>query len=93
MAELENVTLGIKLVTCEPNQDMFDKYLDRLQGKQSMPVGKYYGEMVRAAIEVGWLIEPKWTPDQVGKQKPMVVKWMGQVLDNLYKQETTVPPE
>jgi hypothetical protein len=93
MAELENTTLGIKLVTSDPDQDMFDKYLDRLQGKQSMPVGKYYGEMVRAAIEVGWLIEPKWTPEQVGKQKPKVIRWLGEKLDRLYLQETTVPPE
>ena len=36
--------------------------------------------------------EPGWTVDDVSKQKPAVIRWIGEQLDKLYGEATTVPP-
>lgn len=93
MIEKTHKTLGVSLKVEELSQGMLELYLDEMNGKNSLPIGKYYGEIVRAAVKVGWLVEPAWSPEDVKTQKPAVVRWIGEQLDKLYGEATTVPPE
>jgi hypothetical protein len=92
MIEREHPALGVKLVVNELTQGKLEKLLENLKDKTGLPLGQYYGSLVRAAIIAEWLEEPDWEVEDVADQKPAVIKWMGEQIDRLYAEATTVPP-
>jgi len=93
MIEKTHKTLGIELQAKELSQGLLEAYLIEMAGKNQMAIGRYYGEVVRAAIKCGWLIKPEWTLEDVPEQKPTAVRWVAEQLDRAYGEATTVPPE
>jgi hypothetical protein len=53
------------------------------------------GANLRAAIRAGWFtdLQPAMTADEVGDQPPAVVRYLGEFVEAVYGEVTTVPPD
>lgn len=93
MIEKSHKKLELTLRAKELTQGLLEDYLTEMAGKNQLAIGKYYGEVVRAAIKSGWMVEPEWKIEDVPGLKPVAVRWVAEQLDKLYGEATTVPPE
>jgi hypothetical protein len=93
---IEHKGLGIRLVIQEPaalKQGDLERFGDAIAVEAAQSRAQQRGANVRAAIAAGWILEPTWTADQVGQQKPAVIGWISGIVDATYQEITTVPPE
>jgi len=91
--------LGLRLELVEAEtlkQRDVERYMAAFRASKlgdSLP--EYYGKTLRAALTAGWVkaIEPQMSVDDVAAQKPAVVRWFAQHVNDLYVEVTTIPPE
>ncbi len=55
--------------------------------------GELHGSALRAAVQSGWIVEPKLTVDLVRTLEPAKVRWMAEKVNQVYLAVTRVPPE
>ena len=93
---IEHKKLGVRLVIRAP-EDLTQADLERfgaaICADKGLSKSEQEGANVRAGLAAGWILEPAWTPEQVGAQRPAVIKWIAAFVDALYKEVTTIPPE
>ena len=80
MLTIEHKTLRIKITAKDLDLDLLADFLSNLEFRPDISVGEYSGALVKAGLLSGLLVEPAWTPDQVGKQKTAVIRWIANKL-------------
>ena len=62
--EFEHKKFG-KCVLTEINQKMLEDFHREMIGKETQPLSVWRGDSVRAAVKCGFMVEPKWTLEDV----------------------------
>lgn len=92
--EVKNETLGVDLVLPEINQGAIEDYEEHLFEKVKdiggAQVSRYYGAVVRAACEVGWITQ--WNAQEVPELDPRLVKLLGSEIAEHLNDARTIPP-
>lgn len=57
---------------------------------KDLPLQVYHGKVLKAALDAGWIVEPK--VEDVGDLKPAKVRWMAEQLISAYSEAVTVDP-
>lgn len=57
---------------------------------KELPLQIYYGKVLKAAIDAGWIIEP--VIEDVGDVKPARVRWLAEQVITAYSESVTVDP-
>jgi len=99
MAEHVHARLGLRLELIEVEalkQRDVERYMAAYRAiKIGDSLHEQNGKVLRAALASGWVkaISPPMTADDVGQQKPGIVRWFAQHIDVLYAEVTAIPPE
>ncbi len=93
---IESKKLGIKATIKSLLQRDLEKFGAALADEGVLSSGSQRrGANVRAAIQAGWFTElkPELTPETVADQLPVVIKVLGDWIDLVYREVTTIPPD
>lgn len=93
---ITNKTLGVKATLVEPvTQGHLERFGAHMAEEQTGSASQRRGANVRSALSAGWFValSPEMTPTQVSDQDPRVVRLLGDWIDRVYAEVTTIPPE
>jgi len=66
---------------------------DALQGKANLPVIRWNGELVRAAVAAGWVEKSEPVIAEVGDLPPPYVRWLANEINAYYAAVMEIPKE
>ena len=82
-----------KCVLTEITQDQLEKFSKRTKPDSDEFLSVYRGDMVRAAVDIGFVIEPTWkTPDDVGKANAGLVRWVSKCISDMLTEVMDIDP-
>ncbi|HWR66069.1 MAG TPA: hypothetical protein VN364_08115 [Bellilinea sp.] len=92
---IEHKKLGVKATIKPLKQRDLESFGAVLAQLPSASTSQRRGANVRAAITAEWFseIQPAMTVDQVADQEPVVIKLLGDWIDQVYGEVTIIPPE
>jgi hypothetical protein len=92
--KIENQTLSAEFELCEfLSQGMlenFEAYLTKDEAKGT-GIKTLYGQYLRAAIKVGWVVTPRMTDEQIAASDPRIIALIGKQLLKEYTDAATIP--
>lgn len=93
--KIEHKKLGVKATVKRLTQRDLEKFGESLALETPASASQRRGANVRAAINAGWFegLTPAMTADEVGDQPPTVIKLLGDWIDQVYGEVTTIPPD
>lgn len=91
--QLQSEKLGLDVVLHELKQRHVEAFAVAIKPAFELPVAKYRGEVVRAAIAAGWVKSPEWKVADVGEMKVAQVRWLSEEFTNAYTAAMEVDPK
>ncbi len=91
--QLQNDKLGLDVVLHELKQRHVEAFAVAIKTAFELPLAKYRGEVVRAAIGAGWVKSPEWKVADVGDMKVAAVRWLSEEFTNAYTAAMEVDPK
>lgn len=91
--QLQNESLGIDVVLHELKQRHVEAFAVLIKSAGDLPIAKYRGEILRAAVTSGWIKSPEWKVADVGEMKVSAVRWLSEQLANVYTEVMEVDPK
>lgn len=70
--------------------ESFEAYLTKDKAEGS-GIKTLYGQYLRAAIKVGWVVSPKMTDEQIASSDPRIIALIGKQLLKEYNEAATIP--
>ncbi len=89
--EFEHKKFG-KCVLLEINQKMLEDFHREMIGKETQPLSVWRGDSVRAAVKCGFMVEPKWTLEDVDNAKPAHIVWLSDCIAKLISEAMNLDP-
>lgn len=89
--EFEHKKFG-KCVLKELTQKMLEDFHRDMKGKENMPLSVWRGDSVRAAVKQEFLLQPKWTLEDVDNAKPGMIIWLADCIAELFKEALEIDP-
>jgi len=92
---IEHKKLGVRAVIKPLKQRDLEAFGAALSETPSESASQRRSGNVRAAIQAGWFSEitPPLTIEDIPDQLPVVIKLLGDFIDRVYSEVTTIPPE
>jgi hypothetical protein len=81
-----------KCVLKELTQKMLEDFHRDMKGKEQMPLSVWRGDSVRAAVKQEFLLEPKWTLEDVDNAKPGHIIWLADCIAQLFAEAMELDP-
>jgi hypothetical protein len=81
-----------KCVLKDLTQKMLEDFHLDMKGKQDLPLSVWRGDSVRAAVKQEFLVEPKWTLDDVDNAKPGHIMWLSECIVKLLTEVMYIDP-
>lgn len=87
---------GLRLVLRFSVDELRQRDVEKFMGAVRLsPLGdspiEYNGKVVRAAVDAGWVVEPKLKAEDVADMLPWQAAWFARQIDKLYIAAVTVP--
>lgn len=94
-ATIEHKGLGVRATVKALKQRDVEVFSQVLISEEVRTASQRRGANLRAAIQAGWFTEltPAMTVESVADQAPAVVRLLGEWIEAVYAEVTTVPPE
>jgi hypothetical protein len=89
--EFEHEKFG-KCVLKEITQKMLEDFHLDMKGKETQPLSVWRGDSVRAAVKQEFLLEPKWTLEDVDNAKPAHIVWLADCIAKLISEAMNLDP-
>ena len=81
------------MVLNELKQRHIEPFAVAINANLEMPIVKYRGEIVRAAIASGWVKTPEWKVSDVSGMAVPLVRWLAEEFTTAYTEVMTVDPK
>ncbi len=91
--QLQNDKLELDVVLHELKQRHVEAFAVAIKTAYELPLAKYRGEVVRAAIGAGWVKSPEWKVADVGDMKVAAVRWLSEEFTKAYTAAMEVDPK
>ena len=91
--QLQNDKLGIDVVLHELKQRHIEAFAVAIKAAFELPLAKYRGEVVRAAVTCGWIKSPEIKVNDVGEMKAGAVRWLSEKLATVYTDAMELDPK
>jgi hypothetical protein len=76
----------------EINQKMMEDFHRDMIGKDKMPLSVWRGDSVRAAVKQEFMVEPKWTVEDVDNAKPGHIIWLADCIAEMMREALSIDP-
>ncbi len=91
--ELANDKLGVRWTIIELRQRHVEQFSELVKALPELPMPKFRGQVVRIAIDCGWISAPAITNAEVADMKPAAVRWLSEQLTDLYVAANEIDPK
>lgn len=91
--QLQSEKLGLDVVLHDLKQRHVETFAVAIKSAFELPIAKYRGEVVRAAIAAGWVKSPEWKVADVGDMKVAAVRWLSEEFTSVYTAQMEVDPK
>ena len=92
---IENKSLGVKATIKPLTQRDLESFGGAIAPEETKSASQRRGANVRSAIRAAWFIElkPELTAETVGDQSPALIKFLGDWVEEVYREVTDIPPD
>jgi len=90
---LQNESLGVDVVLHELKQRHVEAFAVLIKPAAELPLAKYRGEIVRAAVSSGWIKSPEMKLADVGEMKVSAVRWLSEKFASVYTEAMEIDPK
>lgn len=92
---IEHKGLGVRATIKPLTQRDLENFSAAVVSEETRTATQRRGANLRAAIKAGWFseLDPAMTAEQVADQRPAVVRLLGEWIEAIYVEVTTIPPE
>lgn len=91
--QIANDRLGLQWEVVELKQRHIEKFAELHKEFGDLPMPKYRGQVVRAAIESGWFSFPVITVADVAELKPSAVRFISERITEIYIEANEIDPK
>jgi hypothetical protein len=81
-----------KCVLADLTQKALEDFHRAMKGKEKEPLSVWRGDSVRALIELGVMVEPKWTVEDVDNANPGHIIWLSDRIADLFTEAMQIDP-
>jgi len=89
--EFEHEKFG-KCVVLDLTQKMLEDFHRDMRQDLEVPLSVWRGDSVRAAVKCGFMVEPKWTLEDVDNAKPAHIVWLADCIAKLISEAMNLDP-
>lgn len=91
--EIGNDKIGVRWTVIDLRQRHVEQFSEMVKALPDLPMPKFRGQIVRIAIECGWISAPVITIAEVAEMKPAAVRWLSEQLTDLYVAANDIDPK
>lgn len=89
--EFEHNKFG-KCVLAEITQKQLEDFSEASRGESNQLMTVWRGNCVRAASEIGFLVEPKITKEDVDNANPGLIRWISDCIAQMIAEASDIDP-
>ena len=92
--QLANDRFGLQWEVVDLKQRHIEKFSElHKEFEEGLPMPKYRGQVVRAAIDSGWIVFPVVTAADVAELTAAAVRWLSERITDIYVEANEIDPK